>query len=130
MSVRAQDEGVAVVLVVDDDRDIAESIEGVLQDSGHKTRLAGNGQQALDCLDEMDRPCILLVDLMMPVMDGTALVHEIARRDDHDQLPVIVMSAQPNVKRALAWPGVRGVLKKPFDAKDVIAAVELYCGAG
>jgi CheY-like chemotaxis protein len=130
IAIHEQDGGVAVVLVVEDDRDIAECIEGVLQDSGHEARVAGNGREALKCLDEMSRPCLLLVDLMMPVMDGPTLVQEIARRDDHDQLPVVVMSSQPNLSRALAWPGVRGVLKKPFDVNDVIGAVEQYCSAG
>jgi len=40
------------------------------------------------------------------------------------------MSAQPDVERALTWPGVRGVLKKPFGVAEVLAAIEKYCGNG
>jgi CheY-like chemotaxis protein len=118
------------VLVVEDDQDVAESIGEALQQSGHRTRVASDGEEALARLDEMTRPCLLLVDWVMPVMDGHALVHEVARREDSDQLPVIVMSAQPDVERALTWPGVRGVLKKPFGVAEVLAAIEKYCGNG
>ena len=63
-----------MILVVDDDEDLREVICGVLEDAGYEAASAGNGREALDFLRSSPPPCLVLLDLMMPVMDR-ALVH-------------------------------------------------------
>jgi CheY-like chemotaxis protein len=58
------------ILVVEDDPDIAESLCDVLRSEGYDVVTASNGKEGLDRLEEMGRPCLILLDLMMPVMSG------------------------------------------------------------
>src|SRR5579862_4602951 len=58
------------ILIVDDDPDIRDSLKEVLEDEGYEVNGVANGREALDYLRKSPRPCVILLDLMMPVMDG------------------------------------------------------------
>ena len=69
------------ILVVEDDDDIRESIGIILEDEGYCVALAEDGQKALEQLDELPRPCLLLVDLVMPRLDGWTLMSVLSKDD-------------------------------------------------
>src|SRR5438477_12944524 len=83
----------ATVLVVEDDADIREAIGDTLEGEGYVVALAEDGQQALEVLERLERPCLLLVDLIMPRMDGWELMRALSKNDRLATIPVVVMSA-------------------------------------
>ena len=119
-----------LIMVIDDDRDVAGAIVEALKDAEYKPIAATNGREALDKLRSLDEmPCVLLLDLMMPEMDGWSFRD--AQLDDPDlrSIPVVVLTAHggPND------PPVREVdsadmLRKPVGLQTLLAKVEQYCG--
>jgi CheY-like chemotaxis protein len=112
----------ASVLLVEDDRDIREAVSAVLEAEGYVVLTAENGCEALKVL-ERGRPCVVLLDLMMPVMDGWGFMNEVKKTRGLDDLPVVVVSAYSELKAE----GVRRVLKKPLDVNQLLLAVADYC---
>jgi DNA-binding response OmpR family regulator len=113
------------VLIVEDDEDVRESLMQILEDQGIATVTAKNGQEALDLLhDETVRPSLILLDLMMPVMDGW----EFRERIDADVStppPVVVMSARPrdDSVRSAAW------LQKPLHIDVLLSTIQRFAAA-
>jgi CheY-like chemotaxis protein len=108
------------LLVVDDDPATREALCDVLRDEGHEVLEAGDGQQALDWLRAhlAALPDAILLDVMMPVLDGAGFRREQQAEPALATLPVIVVSAAPaGVEGALA------VLRKPFDLAVLLAAL-------
>jgi CheY-like chemotaxis protein len=113
------------VLVVEDDEDIRAAIAEILEGEGYEVGIAANGSEALDELEHMLRPCLILLDLMMPVMNGhefLARLRELPRLND---VPVLVLTAVSTE----APPGARGLLRKPFIVEELLDAVHTLCGA-
>src|SRR4051812_23576179 len=90
------------VLVVEDDRDIREALSDLLEMEGFKVYTAGNGKEALSVLKEISSPCVVLLDLFMPVMSG----FEFLTAQSHDHIiatiPVIIVSAVADDPKARA----------------------------
>ena len=108
------------VLVVDDDPDILEAVCDILEGEGYRVARARNGREALARVDE-ERPLLILLDHMMPVMDGLAFAQALHRREDHE-IPIVVISADGDPQKAAAL-GARGFLAKPFDIDALLAEV-------
>ena len=113
--------GRPLVLVVDDDPDILEAICDVLEREGYRVARARQGQEALDRVGE-ERPGAILLDLMMPVMDGVAFAEALRARTGGAPIPIVVISADGNPQRAEAV-GAQGYLAKPFDIDALLAQV-------
>jgi CheY-like chemotaxis protein len=113
------------VFIVEDDRDTREMIGRFLEFEGYAVESATNGRQALEQLDEGKRVCVILLDLMMPVMDGW----EFRRRQVSDsslrKIPVIVVSAAGRDR--LAQIEANEYLSKPVDLEDLLEHVQRYC---
>lgn len=120
----------AFVMVVDDDTDLRETIMEVLQDNEFRVVGAANGKEALDLIRSVEqRPCVILLDLMMPVMDGKAFYAELRKEPALSQIPVIVLSAHANVDAVLADVAVDAKLSKPVDIEPLLALVKRHCAA-
>lgn len=107
------------VLVVDDDDDVRETLRDVVESEGCAALLAANGREALDMLAK-HRPCLIILDLMMPVMNGTEMLAVLQKDAALSTLPVVISTSAPH----LAPRGVP-VLPKPIDltrAWDIIHA--------
>ncbi|HTO99460.1 MAG TPA: response regulator [Myxococcales bacterium] len=116
------------VLVVEDDNDIREAIAEILEDGEYRALRAANGEIALEKLrGEASPPCLILLDMMMPVMDG----REFRARQQEDEslrkIPVIVLSAHADAARTACQMQVAGYLKKPLDLPELLRTVEHYC---
>ncbi len=111
------------VLVVDDDALIRDTLATALTDEGYAVRVAPDGRAALQTLQEW-LPDLIVLDLMMPVMDGHAF--RVAQRDldSASHIPVIVLSATHNVQARAAALGASAVLPKPFDLAILLDEVE------
>jgi CheY-like chemotaxis protein len=117
-----------LVLVVDDDPDILDAICDILDAEGYRVSRARHGQEALREI-ESERPDVILLDLMMPVMDGVAFAQALRLRPAFSDVPIVVISADGNPHRAAAV-GATGYLAKPFDIDALLAQVAGITRAG
>ncbi len=114
----------APILVVEDDVDIRECYQSLLERAGYRVTTAKNGQEALDEL-ERQRPALILLDLMMPVMSGPEFLEVMRSDSKSDDIPVLIVSAYGEL--ADATTGVAGFLRKPVELETLLAAVSKYC---
>lgn len=110
------------VLVVEDERDIREGVVEFLRSEGFQVHAAENGQEALEVLQHIPQPALVLADMMMPVMDGPALVAALRNQDQFASLPVVIVSALDSSVPT----GYRRV-KKPIDLEDLLRIVSEFC---
>src|SRR4051812_16241545 len=102
------------LLLVEDDADLNELIADLLQLRGHEVRCARNGIEALRALDE-EFPQLVISDLEMPVLDGRAMIYRMFVENlGRENVPVILMSASPNLHQVARAAGTPYVLAKPF----------------
>ena len=112
------------VLVVDDEPLIAMALEAMLEDAGYGVATAANGRQGLQRLAEAPRPDLVLLDMMMPVMNGPAMLAAMAADPELRGIPVIVLSSLPEEAiRARVGEGVAAILLKPCTAEQVLDAI-------
>jgi DNA-binding response OmpR family regulator len=119
----------ATVLVIEDDPDMREIERAALGNAGFDVLLANNGREGLEALARK-RPCVILLDLMMPVMDGLTFLAEVRRRHLADSIPVVCVSAAgaEMVDHALSL-GARECIHKPADFDVLCERVAFHCGA-
>src|SRR5919202_723639 len=110
------------VLVVEDDVDTGDMVVDFLGLKGFTVAHARTGQAALDRLDRGDRPDVILLDMLMPLMDGPTFAAAYrARPGPH--APIIVMTASTSLAEAIAAVEPVGVLQKPFEIADLLAVL-------
>ncbi|HEU4731645.1 MAG TPA: response regulator [Kofleriaceae bacterium] len=110
------------VLIVDDDPDLLEVTSFVIESEGVAVKTAKNGEEALTLLRAGTPPGLVLLDLMMPVMNGWEFLSEVAKDPVLSTIPVVVLTAAAHTH----VPGAREVLFKPLDLKALLRAVEQY----
>jgi len=116
----------SLIVVIEDDQAIRESIAEILDMEGYEVLTYANGLEATEGLKTRPHPCAILLDWMMPIMGGEGFLK--ARKDMGDtflQIPVIVLSAVSD--RASARPDVSTCLGKPVDLNRLLGAVEHAC---
>jgi CheY-like chemotaxis protein len=116
------------VLVIEDDIDIRESLMDFLEDNGYATVGAVHGQEALQKLGGSDlRPCMILLDLMMPVMDGRTFREQQLQQPGLSEIPVIIVSASKEAEQTAKDLHTAGHLPKPLDLKELLQIVRNHC---
>jgi CheY-like chemotaxis protein len=110
------------VLVVDDDHDIRMCLGEVLHEQGFVAVTAADGRDALRKLSSRFRPDAIVLDLMMPVMNGFEFLEAVRADKDLEQIPVVVISANRGYDEHDL--GVSAVLRKPFDLGALVEAIE------
>ena len=116
------------VLVVEDDRDIREGLLDTLTDHGYESVGAANGRDALTALRTgNDLPCMILLDIMMPVMDGATFREEQLRDPDLAEIPVVLISAHRDLPQQAKSLKAVGYLAKPLKLKELLALAHQYC---
>jgi DNA-binding response OmpR family regulator len=114
-----------LLLVVDDDVDIVQTLGLCLRAEGYRVALARNGREALEKITD-ERPAAVLLDLMMPVMDGWQFVAELRARGLGP--PLLVLSADNAVERHAGNLEASGHLAKPFDLDELLSKVRQLVG--
>ena len=118
-----------MVLVVDDDPDIRESLSDVLTDEGYQVVTAVDGRDALDKLRGPGvSPCVILLDLMMPVMSGVQFYAEKQSDPKLSWIPVVIVSADGNVRLKASSLGGE-YIAKPVRIEQVLDVVQRHCAA-
>lgn len=112
------------ILVVDDERSIADLLAELLEDAGYEVFIASNGRAAL-AIARREHPALVLTDLMMPGVDGKEFLARLRSSPITHDIPVVVMSSiRPNMETLYNVP----FLPKPFDLDDVLDLVQTYAG--
>jgi CheY-like chemotaxis protein len=120
------------ILLVEDDADIREALQGLLEMNGFQVLAASHGRQALEHLQGTPRPALILLDMAMPVMDGHRVLTFRKETDGYQEVPVVIisagMSAMTPRDRALyaANYNVAAFLKKPADLDQLLEIVERH----
>jgi two-component system chemotaxis response regulator CheY len=113
------------ILLVEDDEIVRRAIQMVLEWEGYQVHCAGNGQEALDLLGTGEiQPCLILLDVMMPVLDGEQFRHEQLRDPRIASIPVIVVSAANFAEAVSAADHVH----KPFEVQELLDAIHAQVG--
>src|SRR5712692_2903624 len=111
------------ILVVEDDADIRDSLKELLEEEGYRIETAANGQQALARMQEPAPPHVILLDLMMPVMDGWEFQRELRQLPAYWEIPVIVLSASKVFREPL---DAKAFIPKPVDAEVLLETLESF----
>ncbi len=113
------------ILIVEDDPDIRAITKMYLGMEGFQTLTAENGKEALAILEKEQRPCLILLDLMMPVMDGWAFAEAISKNENLNQIPIVVATAF--AEEAHTVVNAQKVLKKPVSFEQLKTIAREYC---
>lgn len=117
----------STVLVVEDDDQIRDTIKEALEFEGYTVLTSTNGKDALEVLRGNQSPCLILLDLMMPIMNGWEFLNHRKADDVLMTIPVAVVSAAE--MRSIKTAGeVQAIIKKPIDLDSLLAWVKRYCG--
>ncbi len=111
------------ILVVDDEQQLALAIKIRLQSKGYQVAIANDGQQALEAVAR-ERPDLMLLDILMPVMDGYTCLRELNSRFGRGLVPVIVLTARDRMKDLFELEGIEDYVIKPFDHEDLLARID------
>ncbi len=120
-----------LVVVIEDDQSIRETLQHIIEFEGYKVRIASNGEEALALLDVLRTPCLILTDLTMPVMDGYKFIELASVTHTIATIPIVVVSAAPNegqIKVISESGKIKGLVKKPVDLAYLMKIVLEYCG--
>jgi len=112
------------ILVVDDDPEISSLVQYTLESLGHTVRVCDNGREVLDTLRSY-KPELLVLDVMLPGIDGYSLAAQIAEDETLKTMPIIVLSAlEPSRTMFQRFSQVATFLTKPFNTDDLTEAIK------
>ena len=115
----------STILVIEDDHDIRVNVRNLLEEEGYKVVTVTNGKSALELLERLEpKPCLILLDLMLPVMDGWHFAERLRALPQLAPIPILVMTAYdepPPPESAIA------VFKKPLDVDALLRLVAGHC---
>jgi len=114
------------VLIVEDNDDLRILLCEVLEDAGFDVLAVTNGAEGLEAAHTW-QPAAIVLDLMMPVMDGATFLRKRERTPGLASIPVLVLTAHPYHHRVLDGLSPTAVLRKPYDVEELIAAVQALC---
>jgi CheY-like chemotaxis protein len=117
------------VLVVDDDADIRETVSLILEDEGYEVQSAGDGAAALAVLRAGPAPDVILLDLMMPIMNGWQFREEQQRDTELARIPVVVLSADSNLRDKAGFFGGT-YLAKPVNIEALLQTIAASAPVG
>ena len=114
------------ILIIEDDEAIRTSLSDVLISEGYKTYDAPNGKIAFELLETLPKTSLLLLDLMMPIMNGYEFSTAIKKMPKYLKHPIVVMSASRDGEQYAKQEGYP-FLKKPLDIEDLLELVSKFC---
>jgi CheY-like chemotaxis protein len=111
-----------IILIVDDEPLIAMALEAALEDVGYEVVTAANGRQGLERLAEAPADLVLL-DMMMPVMSGPAMLAAMAALPELAGIPVIILSSLPETTIRGRVDGVAAIIRKPYTVDQILGEI-------
>ena len=111
------------VLLLEDDVDVRDAVAGVLEDAGFNVATAANGREGLQVLAQNTSPCLIVLDLWMPILSGREFLAQLQAEPEKSSLPVVLMTASDSAPPS----GVVECLRKPFGISQLVKTVEKHC---
>jgi CheY-like chemotaxis protein len=118
------------ILIVDDDFDLRETLKDLLSDEGYTVAVAANGFEALAYLRNHAKPCLILLDWMMPHCDGAQFRAEQRQDPAIADIPVVIISADVRLRQTYEANEVAGYLVKPFQLHHLSKLIARFCPQG
>lgn len=115
------------LLLVEDDASSAEAMRDFLEMAGHEVDCAGNGREALERLRDANAYCVILLDVMMPVMNGYEFRDAQLKDPRLASIPVIVLTADGRTRDKARRLRTNQFFQKPFSPPELLRAIELHC---
>jgi CheY-like chemotaxis protein len=115
------------ILIVDDDEDIRDLLSLILRLEGHEVQLAVDGVDALARLSAR-RPSVILLDMMMPRLDGEGFVKELRNNPQLADIPIVLISGHKAARQKAVELGVAGCLVKPIELTDLLSTLNGIAG--
>jgi two-component system sensor histidine kinase/response regulator len=119
----------STALIVEDSAVAREALAILLQQAGYRAVTADNGRQALDLLNGGTSFCVVLLDMMLPVLDGWTLLQKRQGLPPWSRVPFIAMAENGDHAWAIRC-GADGIVRKPLDMAEVLAVMQRYCPVG
>jgi CheY-like chemotaxis protein len=119
---------VQTILVVDDEFGVVEVLTAALEDEGYRVMVAANGRHGLDRLAE-HRPDLVIVDFMMPILDGAAMAKAMKGDTAYANIPIIMTSAVAESTLRERFDDYEAFLRKPFRAEALVKLVAAILGS-
>lgn len=118
------------ILIIEDERDARESLRQLLELEGFVATTAENGRVGLERIEAQERPCLILLDLMMPIMNGWQFLEALTAHhpDVLRSVPLVIISAAADVGQLPIASGCR-VMKKPIDFDQLMRVAHEHCNA-
>jgi CheY-like chemotaxis protein len=113
------------VMIVEDNHDVQEVLCIILENEGYQVVTAANGAQALEKLQQV-QPAVVLLDYMMPVMNGATFIHELEARGLRDEMHIVLLTASGDAYRRAREMRVDASLDKPFDVDRLLNMVAAW----
>lgn len=117
------------ILVVEDQQDVAELIQVVLRGEGHTVAIARDGAQGLMLARDWD-PDLILMDIMLPGVDGGTLIARLRQEPETSSLPIVAMSASRTLRDRSEELEADALLSKPFDVDALLVQVQFLLARG
>jgi CheY-like chemotaxis protein len=112
------------VLIIEDDDGVAESLAAILREEGYVVESATNGAEALRRLEQRPLPTLILLDLMMPVVDGIDFRRRQLADPELSKIPIIIISARPDVAEQAQTLHADAFLQKPMSFEELLHVVQ------
>ncbi|HEX5421701.1 MAG TPA: response regulator [Gammaproteobacteria bacterium] len=116
-----------VILLVEDESDLRQAMAWLLEYHGYSVETAANGKEALARLEQIERPCLIILDLMMPEMNGWELRKGLLRHPELADVPVVLVSGAIDIDKAARSLKAVDYLTKPVDFSRLFGVIEAYC---
>ena len=127
MDVQGRQAALKTILVIEDDHDTRVSLRTTLEREGYFVFSAANGRQGLETLQRIKPPCLILLDVVMPLMNGEEFMQALETDPDLHMIPVVVVSAFPDLAKKLV---TKAFVQKPVDLKSLLRVVETHSSCG
>jgi CheY-like chemotaxis protein len=115
------------ILLIEDEVDIRTILKDALEWEGYRVYTASNGKEGMEILLEMPTPCLILLDLMMPVMNGWEFAGALETYRAYADIPIVTLSAFSDPEKRIR---ANGSIKKPVDLDVLFTLVSKHCGSG
>jgi len=115
------------ILLIEDESDIRTILKDALEWEGYCVYTASNGKEGIKILLEMPTPGLILLDLMMPVMNGWEFAHALQTDHAYTEIPIVALSAFSDPDKTIQ---AKGFIKKPVDLDILLGLVREHCGPG
>jgi two-component system chemotaxis response regulator CheY len=117
-----------LLLIVEDSGATRETLGAFLRQAGYVVLGAANGQEALDCLEREPPPDLIVLDMMMPIMDGWRFLKELAQLNPPPSAPIIITTSGVTTREWALAHGAAGFVHKPIDPGELLREIERCIG--